>query len=246
MRRLALQILQKSIREVILRTLAPGVLLALRPAVRTGVFHRILLRIAVRSGPARAAYTYCLVTPVHGIALLGIHVHKECDASTSHFGTVPRKYSTSVISELCIQSIQEPRPPLTVDSKEEAGTSTISPCPMNYGTRPSHSCERGAGFLKSTEIRKPASPISAIKRFVMVWRCVVCAKSQDQPVKNPDSASLSACLVDGDADQLQRARRVRRRSLLLSVVVQIVILAALVLIPVLSNTPRIALANVMP
>jgi protein TonB len=75
---------------------------------------------------------------------------------------------------------------------------------------------------------------------------VVCAKSQDQPVKNPDSASLSACLVDGDADQLQRARRTRRRSLLLSVFVQIVILAALVLIPVLSNTPRIALANVMP
>ena len=74
----------------------------------------------------------------------------------------------------------------------------------------------------------------------------MCAKSQDQPLKNPDSASLSACLIDGDADQLQRARRVRRRSLLLSVFIQIVILAALVLIPVLSNTPRIALANVMP
>ena len=109
MRRLTLQILQKSIREVILRTLAPGVLLTLRPAVRTGVFHRILLRIAVQSGPARAAYTYCFVTPVHGIALLGIHVHKECDAPTSHFGTVPRKYSISIIFECLEESIRSPK-----------------------------------------------------------------------------------------------------------------------------------------
>jgi hypothetical protein len=93
MRRLTLQILQKTIREVILRTLAPGVLLALRSAVRTGVFHRILLRIAVQSGPARAAYTYSFITPVHGIALLGIHVHMGCDAPTPHFGTVSQKYS---------------------------------------------------------------------------------------------------------------------------------------------------------
>jgi protein TonB len=75
---------------------------------------------------------------------------------------------------------------------------------------------------------------------------VVCAKSQNQSVETNDSASLSACLVDGDADQLHRARRTRRRSLLLSVLVQIAILAALILIPILSKTPRIALANVMP
>src|ERR1700730_2968084 len=110
MRRLTLQILQKTICEVILRTLAPGVLLALRPAVRTGVFHRILLRIAVQSGPARAAYAYCFITPVHGIALLGIHVHKECDASTSYFGTVPQKYSIYVISEPFIQTTQQRGP----------------------------------------------------------------------------------------------------------------------------------------
>src|ERR1700686_1537796 len=80
----------------------------------------------------------------------------------------------------------------------------------------------------------------------MTWRCVVCAKSQNQPVENHDSASLRACLVDGDADQLHRAGRTRRRSLLLSVLVQIAILAALIFIPILSKTPRIALANVMP
>jgi TonB family protein len=75
---------------------------------------------------------------------------------------------------------------------------------------------------------------------------VVCAKSQNQPVENRDSSSLRACLVDGDADQLRRARRTRRRSLLLSVLLQIAILAALILFPILSKTPRIALANVMP
>src|ERR1700674_2495516 len=131
MRRLTLQILQKSIREVILRTLAPGVLLALRAAVRTGVFHRILLRIAVQSGPARAAYTYCFITLVHGIALLGIHVHKECDARTSRFGTVPRKYSISVISELFTASIQhlEPLPGGFVEQMDP-GTSTFPRCPI--------------------------------------------------------------------------------------------------------------------
>jgi len=74
----------------------------------------------------------------------------------------------------------------------------------------------------------------------------VWAKSQNQPVENRDSASLRACLVDGDAAQLNRARRTRCRSLLLSVIIQIAILAALILIPILSKTPRIALANVMP
>jgi periplasmic protein TonB len=74
----------------------------------------------------------------------------------------------------------------------------------------------------------------------------VCPKSRNQPVENRDSESFGACLVDGDADQRSRARRTRRRSLLLSVLLQIAILAGLVLIPVLSKPPRIALANVMP
>jgi hypothetical protein len=41
---------------------------------------------------------------------LGIHVHNECDAPTPHFGTVPGKYSISVISELFIESIRQPNP----------------------------------------------------------------------------------------------------------------------------------------
>jgi len=74
----------------------------------------------------------------------------------------------------------------------------------------------------------------------------VCAKSENQPIENRDSVSLRACLVDGDVDQLRRYRQTRRRSLLLSVLLQIATLAALILLPLLSKTPRIALANVMP
>jgi TonB family protein len=74
----------------------------------------------------------------------------------------------------------------------------------------------------------------------------VCSKSDNQFDENHDLASLRACLVDGDADQLHQARRTRRRSLLLSVLAQIAILAGLVLVPLLSKSPRIALANVMP
>src|SRR5450755_4203701 len=75
---------------MILRSLAPGVLLASHTAVRAGIFHRVALRIAVQSGPACSAHThYFHITPVHGIALLGIHVHMRCDAPAPHFVTAP-------------------------------------------------------------------------------------------------------------------------------------------------------------
>jgi hypothetical protein len=76
--------------------------------------------------------------------------------------------------------------------------------------------------------------------------CAKSCKSVNDIAANSDSTSLRACLVDGDAAQLSGARRTRRRSLLLSVLVQIGILAAVILIPLLSKAPRIALANVMP
>ena len=69
---------------------------------------------------------------------------------------------------------------------------------------------------------------------------------QNHSLESGEIGSLRACLVEGDARQRTRERRLRSRSLLLSVVAQIVILSALILAPILSRTERIALANVMP
>src|SRR2546427_11235329 len=66
LRHFALQVLQKAIGKMVLRSLAPGILLVPRAAVRTDEFHRVLLRIAVQSGPARAAHSHRdYITPVH-------------------------------------------------------------------------------------------------------------------------------------------------------------------------------------
>ena len=67
--------------------------------------------------------------------------------------------------------------------------------------------------------------------------------------RSPESAEPAAfadCLVEGDASQRDRQRRVRRRSLIVSVVAQVAILAALLLVPILAKPERIALAKVMP
>jgi hypothetical protein len=85
----ALQILQKSVRKMILRPLAPGIFLAPCAAVGTDILDPILLRIAVQSRPTGAAHTdYLRVLPFHGF-LLQIHVHKTWDALREVFDTIP-------------------------------------------------------------------------------------------------------------------------------------------------------------
>jgi len=78
LRHFSLQILQKTIRKMIERALAPGILFVPRAAVRTDEFHRVLLRIAVQSSPAGAAHTYSFeIVPVHRGFPPKIHVHNE-------------------------------------------------------------------------------------------------------------------------------------------------------------------------
>ncbi len=57
---------------------------------------------------------------------------------------------------------------------------------------------------------------------------------------------LHGCLVDGDAEQRLRQRKVRRRALAFSIGLQSVVLAVIVLVPLLGKPARIALANVTP
>ena len=58
--------------------------------------------------------------------------------------------------------------------------------------------------------------------------------------------SLSGCLMDGDAEQLSRERRVRRRALAISIVLQSAALTVLVLAPLFGKTERIAVKDFVP
>jgi hypothetical protein len=55
--------------------------------------------------------------------------------------------------------------------------------------------------------------------------------------------SLRGCLVEGDLEQLARANRVRRRALAVSLLLQAAALAAIILVPLIWTTDRIALAS---
>src|ERR1700757_1697429 len=56
---------------------------------------------------------------------------------------------------------------------------------------------------------------------------------------------LGGCLVEGDPEQRGRERRVRRRALVISVLIQTAVLV-LLLIPLFGKTQRIALAVATP
>jgi periplasmic protein TonB len=58
--------------------------------------------------------------------------------------------------------------------------------------------------------------------------------------------SLSSCLVEGDPQSEKRARRIKRRAVAISIVLQTLSLAALVLVPLLSKGERMSLKNMTP
>lgn len=55
--------------------------------------------------------------------------------------------------------------------------------------------------------------------------------------------SLRGCLVEGDPEQRRRERRVRRRALFISILLQSAVLTLLILIPLFGKTERIALGG---
>jgi hypothetical protein len=68
-RHFALQVLQKTVRKMILRPLAAGILLSPFAAVGTDIFDPVLLRIAVQSRPTGAAHAdYFRISPFHRFA----------------------------------------------------------------------------------------------------------------------------------------------------------------------------------
>jgi protein TonB len=60
------------------------------------------------------------------------------------------------------------------------------------------------------------------------------------PGSQEESAFLNACLLEGDSEVEKRARRGKQRAILVSIVLQVLIVAALLLIPLLGKSESIA------
>ena len=69
------------------------------------------------------------------------------------------------------------------------------------------------------------------------------SRSVSQNVQEEGLGSLGGCLVEGDPEQRNRERRVRRRSLIISTLIQIAVLALIMLLPLLGKTQHIVLAK---
>jgi len=65
-------------------------------------------------------------------------------------------------------------------------------------------------------------------------------------VSNEGLGSLRSCLMEGSADEEKGARKERRRALMVSIIVQILVLAALVLHPMLGHGERLAVTVFTP
>lgn len=61
-----------------------------------------------------------------------------------------------------------------------------------------------------------------------------------------DFAALQSCLIGGDAEQTGRERKLRRRSLVLSTLMQVVVLLAVIAVPFFSKAERIAVKDFVP
>lgn len=75
------------------------------------------------------------------------------------------------------------------------------------------------------------------------------SNSNSNAKENPQEenlGSLRSCLVEGDPAQITRNRRLRQRSLLLSVILQFAVLTAVVLVPLLSKTAPLPVGIIMP
>ena len=71
--------------------------------------------------------------------------------------------------------------------------------------------------------------------------------SQDRTsVSKEGLGSLRSCLMEGNADEEKGARKERRRALIASIVVQILVLATLVMYPLLSHGERLAFTVFTP
>jgi protein TonB len=67
-----------------------------------------------------------------------------------------------------------------------------------------------------------------------------------EEIVEADLGSLRACLVEGDPEQRRSERRVRRRALFISILLQSAVLTILILVPLFGKTERIAWGGYVP
>ena len=72
------------------------------------------------------------------------------------------------------------------------------------------------------------------------------SRSVSEKVVEGSRGSLGGCLVEGDPDERRRERRLRRRALVLSILIQTAVLRLLILLPVFGKTQHIAFAIQTP
>jgi protein TonB len=65
-------------------------------------------------------------------------------------------------------------------------------------------------------------------------------------ISDEGMGSLGGCFVEGNPEQRSGERRLQRRSLAISIVLQAAVLAAVILIPLFGKTERITYANAVP
>ncbi|HKW32744.1 MAG TPA: TonB family protein [Candidatus Acidoferrum sp.] len=72
------------------------------------------------------------------------------------------------------------------------------------------------------------------------------SRSVSETVPKEALGSLGGCLVEGDPEQRSRERRVRRRSLTISILTQAAVVALLILLPLFGRTEHLALGITTP
>jgi protein TonB len=70
--------------------------------------------------------------------------------------------------------------------------------------------------------------------------------SVEEEKGHEEFGALGGCFVGGDAEQRKRERQVKRRALAISITLQAMVLAAVILLPLFGKTERIALAYAVP
>jgi periplasmic protein TonB len=171
-------------------------------------------------------------------ALEGENVTKICKANKRRylrgFGARPGRGSSSFKSKKKVNKLREPEISPGVQELEDARTS--HPCERRAGNcKATCSCRRGeipklagtpfAGFAGATFIQGHVGPASFVRRCVM---------SPDKPVKaEPCAGTFNVCLVEGNAEEHEK--KIKRRAIAISVALQSLGLAALVIAPLFAK-----------